>query len=142
MIKLSLACFVLFFGSLVIADNVPVLLWGPFQHYTPAVALKSYTTDEFIDILSEHTTSDTFTLIITEDQLSTEDLSQCRTADGKTCYQGLQQIKSKLYLSSVEDSVPIIEDVAGLDKTEVSLLPNGHLSEPLSRGWKICFRQL
>lgn len=65
-------------------------------------------------------------------QLSTEDLSQCRTSIGDTCFRGIQQVKSKLYLASVEDPVPIIEDIAGLDKTEVSLLPNGALSEPLN----------
>jgi len=140
MIKLSLACFVLFFGSLVIADNVPVLIWGPFNHYTPAVALKLYNADEFIEILGEHTRSDTFTLIITEDTLSTEDLSLCRTSYGKTCYEGVQQIRSKLYLPSVEDPVPIIEDIAGMDKTEISLLSNGELSEPLKpEGGKYVF---
>jgi len=140
MIKLSLACFVLFFGSLVIADDVPVFIWGPFNHYTPAIAIKSYNADEFIDILSEQITPNTFTLIVTEDTLMTEDLSLCRTSLGKTCYQGLQQIQTKLYLTSVEDPVQVLQDVSGEDKNEISLLSNGELSEPLNpKGGKYVF---
>lgn len=73
-------------------------------------------------------------------QLSTEDLSQCRSSDGSTCFRGIQKLKSKLYLTSVEDPVPVIEDVAGPDKIEVSLLSNGSLSEPLNlEGGKYIF---
>lgn len=49
-------------------------------------------------------------------------------------------MKSKLYLTSVEDPVPVIEDIAGLDKVEVNLLSNGALSEPLNpEGGKYVF---
>lgn len=140
MIKLTVVCWVLLIGGQSIADNVPALIWGPFDHYTPAVALKSYNGYEFIDILSEHTTPDIFTLVVAEDQLSTEDLSQCRTSIGESCFRGIQQVKSKLYLTSVEDPVPTIEDIAGLDKIEVNLLSNGALSEPLNpEGGKYVF---
>ncbi|KAG4073508.1 hypothetical protein HA402_000732 [Bradysia odoriphaga] len=132
MIKLSVVCCVLFFGGLTIADNVPALIWGPFDHYTPALALKSYNGEEFIDVLSEHTTPDTFTLVIAEDQLSTEDLSQCRTTIGNTCFAGIQQVKSKLYLPSVENPLPVMEGFAGSERIEAYLLPNGALSEPLN----------
>lgn len=72
--------------------------------------------------------------------MSAEDLSQCRTSQGNTCFRGIQQIKNKVYLTSVEDPVPIIEDVAGLDKVEVSLSSNGALSESLNpEGGKYVF---
>lgn len=67
-------------------------------------------------------------------------MSQCRTTIGNTCFRGIQQEKSKLYLASVEDPVPIIEDIAGLDKVEITVDDNGDLSEPLNpEGGKYVF---
>lgn len=65
-------------------------------------------------------------------QLSIEDLAQCKTPNGQTCFQGIQKIKSKLYLPSVEDPAPIIEDLASIDTIEVNLLSSGNFSEPLN----------
>jgi V-type H+-transporting ATPase S1 subunit len=132
MIKLSVVCCVLFFGGLAVADNVPALIWGPFNHYTPAVALKSYNGIEFIDVLSEHIKPETIAFVFAEDQLSTEDLSQCRTTIGNTCFRGIQQVKTKLYLPNVEDPLPVVEDVAGPDRVDAILSSNGELSEPLN----------
>lgn len=141
MIKLSVVCCVLFFGGLAVADNVPALIWGSFNHYAPAVALKSYNGDEFIDVLSEHVKPDTLALVIAENQLSTEDLSQCRTSNGNTCYRGIQQLKSKLYLPNVEDPLQVINDIAGPERIDATLSSNGELSEPLKaeEGGKFIF---
>lgn len=47
------------------------------------------------------------------------------------CFQGIQQIKRKLYLPNVADPVQNIEDVAGINKIDVNLLSNGDMSEAL-----------
>lgn len=141
MIKLSVVCCVLLFGGLTIADNVPALIWGSSDHYTSASALKQYTGVDLIDILNEKISENTVSFLITEEQLSTEDLSQCRTSIGNTCFPGIQQVQNKLYLPSVEDPVPVIGDIAGLDRIDVNLLSNGALSEPLNtdEGGKFVF---
>lgn len=64
-------------------------------------------------------------------QLSIEDFSQCKDPNGQTCFKGIQKIKSKLYLPSVEDPTPYIKDFVGQDMTDVTLLPSGNFSEPL-----------
>lgn len=67
-------------------------------------------------------------------QLSIEDLSQCRTPNGQTCFKGIQEIKSKLYLPSVEDPSSIIEvlgSFAGVDMIEIDL-SDGNFRESLN----------
>lgn len=59
------------------------------------------------------------------------DLTQCQTESGSTCFQGIQQIKDKLYLPNVEDPLQIIEEMAGPDKIEVNFLADGSLSKSL-----------
>lgn len=87
--KIRSACLILCFCGLIAADHVPVLIWGTqiqwvnwrnifssyilFVHlirYEPASALKSYNGDDFIDVINGIQTSDTVTLVITEDQVS------------------------------------------------------------------------
>lgn len=65
-------------------------------------------------------------------QLSIEDLSQCKTPKGRTCFEGIQKIKSKLYLPSVEDPAPIIENLASIDMIELNLLSSDNFSELLN----------
>lgn len=111
--------------------------------------MKSHNSDEFIDILNV-LTADTITFVVAEDQvglfrgllfdhlidflsfqLSIEDLSQCRTPNGQTCFKGIQEIKSKLYLPSVEDPLSIIDVLgasAGVDMIDLS---DGNFRESL-----------
>lgn len=65
-------------------------------------------------------------------QLSVEDLSQCKAPNGQTCFAGLQSIKSKQYLPSVEDPSPIIEAWAGNDLIEVNLRSDSNFRELLN----------
>lgn len=69
--KLSIAGFLLIFGGLIAADDVPVIVWGPHIkscRLEAANPFKSHSGDEFFDILSDLTT-DTVTFVIAEDQV-------------------------------------------------------------------------
>ncbi len=63
-------------------------------------------------------------------QLSTEDITQCKTESG-SCFQEIQQIKDKQYFPSVEDPMQILQHKAGPNSTEVDFLADDSLSKSL-----------
>ncbi|XP_037042074.1 V-type proton ATPase subunit S1-like [Bradysia coprophila] len=128
-------CFVLHLLGLVSANYLPVIIWGPHVRHESAVALKSHYGYEFIDILSKHSTVDTITFIVVEDQLSVEDLSHCKAPNGQTCFKGMQSIETKLYLPSVEYPAYAIQDRAleEADMFEIDLQSRGNFSESLKK---------
>ncbi|KAG4066027.1 hypothetical protein HA402_001274 [Bradysia odoriphaga] len=121
--------------GLVSANYLPVIIWGPHVRHESAVALKSHYGYEFLDILRKHSTVDTITFIVVEDQLSVEDLSHCKAPNGQTCFKGIQSIESKLYLPSVEYPEYAIKDVAleEADMFEIDLQSRGNFSESLRK---------
>lgn len=65
-------------------------------------------------------------------QLSSEDLSLCRTAEGRTCFPGIQQIPSKLYLAAVAEPLTVLQELAGAEQTDdIVITSNGVLSKPI-----------
>lgn len=64
--------------------------------------------------------------------MSSEDLSLCRTDKGRTCFPGIQQIPSKLYLAAVADPLTVLQELAGAEQTdEIVITSNGVLSKPI-----------
>lgn len=64
-------------------------------------------------------------------QLSSEDLSLCRN-EGRTCFPGIQQIPSKLYLAAVTEPLTVLQQLAGAEQTEdIVITSNGVLSRPI-----------
>lgn len=66
----------------------------------------------------------------------------CKTAEGETCFQNIQQIRNKLYLSSVSNPIETIEDVSS-DQVHIVQNADGSLSEPIKpEGGKVAYVSL
>lgn len=89
-------------------DKVPVFLWGTKTAiHTPA--LKTHDSENFDNYLRKQHSDDAVTVVFYENNLSTQDLTQCKTAEGTTCFPYLNSLKSSSYLPSVENPVDTIE---------------------------------
>ncbi|CRK96071.1 CLUMA_CG009507, isoform A [Clunio marinus] len=89
-------------------NSVPVLIWG--QHkLIPFPALYHMTAEDFSDLF-EPRCKNFLTIVFIEEFLKVEDLSQCKI-HGKTCFQNLSKMQNKVYLTSVEDPVKVLEKV-------------------------------
>ncbi|XP_037033744.1 V-type proton ATPase subunit S1-like [Bradysia coprophila] len=130
MTKITVECFIVFLCGLVTADNVPVLIWGSNIKYEPTIALQHLHSSDFYDKISNATTPDTIIVVVGEDELSTEDITQCKTETG-SCFPEIQQIENKQYFASVEDPMQILEHKAGPNSTEVEFLADGSLNKSL-----------
>lgn len=89
-------------------DKVPVFLWGTKTTiHTPA--LKTHDSENFDNFLHKQQSDDAVTVVFYENILSTQDLTQCKTKDGKTCFEYLNSIKPSSYLPSVENPIETLE---------------------------------
>jgi V-type H+-transporting ATPase S1 subunit len=89
-------------------DKVPVFLWGTKTTiHTPA--LKTHDSENFNNFLRKQISDDAVTVVFFENNLSTQDLTQCKNAEGTSCFQYLNSIKSSSYLPSVENPIETME---------------------------------
>jgi uncharacterized protein (DUF1330 family) len=91
--------------------------------------------DEFISLVKSQADKDTLTVVFVENNLSVEDLSQCKLKT-KTCFENLRKIQDKTYLSSVENPVDSLIASHGKKKT-VTLSSEDDLKEAHVNGEKV-----
>lgn len=99
------------------AENIPAFLWGSSaedSEYSPA--LKVYSAKEFKDFVGSQQTEKTITLVFYENNLSIEDITQCKREDGTTCFEYLQSVTSKSFLSAVEHPLKTLRNLAQYKK--------------------------
>lgn len=83
-------------------------------------------------IKSQTDESNGLTLVFVENNLSVEDLSQCKLKS-QTCFENLRKIEQKTYLTSVEDPVTALKSSYAVDKQSNILLGNeGDLSDKIT----------
>lgn len=99
--------------------------------YSPA--LKQFSSDEFLQLVSTKIDDDTVVVVFTENdvnfnfifffsstikrssfsfQFSTEDITSCRNTDSETCFKNLKQIHQKTYVPNVESPVKALKKLA------------------------------
>lgn len=117
------------FSSHVQATDVPVFVWGkPSVTYVPA--LSKYTNSEFAALVESQASGDTFIVLFAEDQLSTEDFTQCKL-NTNTCFRNLAKVERKSYLPSVEEPLAIFDGELGGKVESVQLADDGSLSKDI-----------
>lgn len=79
-------------------------------------ALEHLNGDEFATLIKSQGTKDTLTVVFVENKLSVEDFSQCRLKT-KTCFENLNNIERKSYLSSVAEPVNSLLSAFGQKKS-------------------------
>ncbi|XP_053695351.1 V-type proton ATPase subunit S1 [Sabethes cyaneus] len=108
----------------VLSENVPVFIWGKSSvSYVPA--LPQYATSEFAALVESQANADTFTVVFVEEQLSTEDLTQCKL-NTQTCFRNLAKEERKSYLPNVQEPLAAFEDIQSVDMSD-----DGTLSKPI-----------
>jgi len=137
-IQLVFGC--LLFATLANTENVPVLLFGkslPFK----VPALQSLQTEEFSNLIRSQIDQDTVTVIFVEPKLNIEDLTQCKTTNGVTCFKQLSSISDKSYLPNVNDAVTGLYD--NLDESEkVTVDTSEDIFSTIEAGNRIVFVDL
>lgn len=80
-------------------------------------------------LVKSQTDKETLTVVFVENNLSVEDLSQCKLKT-ETCFQNLRKIQDKTYLTAVEDPVKALQASFGDNNQKiVSMSNDGDLSE-------------
>lgn len=103
MFKLCLALICLGLATQINGESVPAFIFGD---KTPShfPALGHLNGNEFATLIKSQAAKDTLTVVFVENKLSAEDFSQCRLKT-QTCFANLNNLKSKSYLSSIEEPV-------------------------------------
>lgn len=110
------------------SQNSPVFLWGssstPFKP-----ALKSLSGNDFSEIISSNL-EDSMLLVFLEENLQTQDFSQCKLESGETCFSNLKTYKTKTFYADVEDPVTHIKKLSNDNEIEILQITNdGKLPE-------------
>lgn len=115
MFKLYLALISVALVAQINADNVPAFIFGDktLAHFP---ALRHLRGDEFATLVKSQDTKNALTVVFVEEKLSVEDFSQCRLKT-KTCFENLNSIERKSYLSSVDEPVDSLLSAFGKKKS-------------------------
>lgn len=90
-------------------------------------ALSHLRSEEFSTLVNSQQQQDALTLVFVENNLSTEDLSNCKL-NSFTCFGNLKKITEKSYLPNVENPVEALKRSESRKKS-ILLSNNGELSE-------------
>lgn len=80
---------------------------------------------------------ETVTVVFVEPKLSVEDLSQCKSDDGITCFKALASFKERTYLPNVVDAVNGLYD--NLESNKATIDQSDDILEAVEEGNRVIF---
>lgn len=82
-------------------------------------------------------TDETITVVFVEPKLSVEDLSQCKSSDGVTCFKELSNLKEKSYFPNVANAVNGLFD--NLERNKAMIDQSDDILEAVEEGNRVIF---
>lgn len=116
-------------SGIALSQNAPVFLWGssntPFRP-----ALKTLNSNDFTDIILPNL-KDAMLLVFLEENLQSQDFSQCKLKSGETCFANLKTYTPKTFYADVEDPVQSVKSLIEYDIEFVQIKNKKNLPKSL-----------
>ncbi|CAO1308947.1 unnamed protein product [Diamesa hyperborea] len=131
MSKLCYSVLLLLLGliSQINCSTVPVFIWGSNTPTSFLPSLNRLESEEFSTLVHSQQEESSITLIFVENNLSTEDLSQCKLKT-QTCFENLKKISHKSYLPNVVNPLEALK-LSDAKQKSILLSNDGELSEQI-----------